>query len=67
MREAVKKVVAAFPGHPENCSPPSNTERCPAAFNIGTVHFFFSCGQQAVGQKLWGVLKPLQMRYFRMA
>lgn len=39
MREAVRKVVAAFPGRPEDCSPPSNTERVPAAFRIGAVHF----------------------------
>lgn len=39
MREAVKKVVAAFPGHPADCSPPSNTESFQASFNMGTVHF----------------------------
>lgn len=39
MREAVKKVVAAFPGHPEDCFLPSNTERFRAAFGIGTGQF----------------------------
>lgn len=36
MREAVKKVVAAFPEHPED-----QTQSFQVSFNKGTVFFFF--------------------------
>lgn len=55
MREAVKKVVAAFPGHPED-----QTQSFQASFNKGTVHFIYIYVQKAIGQELLGVLSLLQ-------
>lgn len=55
MREAVKKVVAAFPEHPED-----QTQSFQASFNKGTVFFFFLHVQKAIGQELLGVLCLLQ-------
>lgn len=56
MREAVKKVVAAFPEHPED-----QTQSFQASFNKGTVFFFFFLHvQKAIGQELLGVLCLLQ-------
>lgn len=55
MREAVKKVVAAFPEHPED-----QTQSFQVSFNKGTVFFFFLHVQKAIGQELLGVLCLLQ-------